>query len=115
MILADTSAWVEYDRAAGSVVDRRLTELIADEDPLAVTEPVVRRRCWPGPAAVAWRCGTTLLARRYARSVTGAREEAMPVSVVEVTTCGDGGTLSPATRMGPPLQGPPRSRGSRLG
>lgn len=41
MILADTSAWVEYDAATGSAVDRRLTELIAAEDPLAVTEPVV--------------------------------------------------------------------------
>lgn len=41
MILADTSAWVEYDRATGSAVDRRLTELIAAEDALAVTEPVV--------------------------------------------------------------------------
>lgn len=41
MILADTSAWVEYDRATGSSVDRRLSELIAGEGPLAVTEPVV--------------------------------------------------------------------------
>ena len=41
MILADTSAWVEYDRATGSAVDRRLTALIAAEEPLAVTEPVV--------------------------------------------------------------------------
>ena len=41
MILADTSAWVEYDRATGSAVDRRLASLIADEGPLAVTEPVV--------------------------------------------------------------------------
>ena len=41
MILADTSAWVEYDRATGSAVDRRLTELIGDEGPLAVTEPVL--------------------------------------------------------------------------
>lgn len=41
MILADTSAWVEYDRATGSAVDRRLAALIADERPLAVTEPVV--------------------------------------------------------------------------
>lgn len=40
-ILADTSAWVEYDRATGSAVDRRLTELIATEGPLAVTEPVI--------------------------------------------------------------------------
>lgn len=41
MILADTSAWVEYDRATGSAVDHRLTELIRDEGPLAVTEPVL--------------------------------------------------------------------------
>ncbi len=41
MILADTSAWVEYDRATGSAVDTRLTQLIADEVPLAVTEPVI--------------------------------------------------------------------------
>lgn len=41
MILADTSAWVEYDRATGSPVDRRLTELIANDGPLAVTEPVL--------------------------------------------------------------------------
>ncbi|MCP9489338.1 MAG: PIN domain-containing protein [Solirubrobacteraceae bacterium MAG38_C4-C5] len=41
MILADTSAWVEYDRATGSVVDARLSGLIEDEGPLAVTEPVV--------------------------------------------------------------------------
>ncbi|HVF13793.1 MAG TPA: PIN domain-containing protein [Acidimicrobiales bacterium] len=41
MILADTSAWVEYDRSTDSAVDRRLTELIRDEGPLAVTEPVL--------------------------------------------------------------------------
>jgi predicted nucleic acid-binding protein len=41
VILADTSAWVEFDRATGSPVDRRLAELIAIEGPLAVTEPVV--------------------------------------------------------------------------
>ena len=41
MILVDTSAWVEYDRATGSTVDRRLTELIATDAELAVTEPVV--------------------------------------------------------------------------
>ena len=41
MILADTSAWVEYDRATGSAVDRRLTDLITEGGPLAVTEPVV--------------------------------------------------------------------------
>jgi predicted nucleic acid-binding protein len=40
VILADTSAWVEYDRATGSSVDDRLTELIGSDGPLAVTEPV---------------------------------------------------------------------------
>jgi predicted nucleic acid-binding protein len=41
VILADTSAWVEYDRATGSAVDRRLTELISDQAPIGVTEPVI--------------------------------------------------------------------------
>jgi predicted nucleic acid-binding protein len=41
VILADTSAWVEYDRATGSSVDERLTELIETAGPLAITEPVV--------------------------------------------------------------------------
>jgi hypothetical protein len=41
VILADTSAWVEYDRATGSSVDRRLTELIEGERQVAVTEPVI--------------------------------------------------------------------------
>jgi predicted nucleic acid-binding protein len=41
VILADTSAWVEYDRATGSPVDQRLLELISGDGPLAVTEPVI--------------------------------------------------------------------------
>lgn len=41
MILVDTSAWVEYDRATGSPVDRRLTQLIVDGGAIAVTEPVI--------------------------------------------------------------------------
>jgi predicted nucleic acid-binding protein len=41
VILADTSAWVEYDRATGSAVDQRLTALIAANGPVAVTEPVI--------------------------------------------------------------------------
>jgi predicted nucleic acid-binding protein len=41
VILVDTSAWVEYDRATRSRVDRRLTELITDGGQIAVTEPVV--------------------------------------------------------------------------
>ena len=41
MILADTSVWVEFDRGTGSPTERRLTELIASEGPVAVTEPVM--------------------------------------------------------------------------
>lgn len=41
MILVDTSAWVEYDRASGSAADKRLSQLIAAEGPVAVTQPVV--------------------------------------------------------------------------
>lgn len=41
MILADTSAWIEYDRATGSPVDDRLTELISTDGPLMITEPVM--------------------------------------------------------------------------
>jgi predicted nucleic acid-binding protein len=41
VILADTSAWVEYDRATGSAADRRLSELIEADGPIAVTEPVI--------------------------------------------------------------------------
>ncbi|REJ85143.1 MAG: PIN domain nuclease [Acidobacteria bacterium] len=41
MILVDTSVWVEYDRATGSAEDRRLTRLIEEDGPVAVTEPVI--------------------------------------------------------------------------
>ena len=41
MILADTSAWVEYDRATGSETDHRMADLIGTGGPLAVTEPVI--------------------------------------------------------------------------
>ncbi len=41
MILVDTSAWVEYDRATGSTADQRVTELIDADGPLMVTEPVL--------------------------------------------------------------------------
>ncbi len=41
MILADTSAWVEYDRGTGSAADQRLAGLIATDGPVAVTEPVI--------------------------------------------------------------------------
>ncbi len=41
MILADTSAWIEYDRATGSSVDERVRALISEDGPLVVTEPVI--------------------------------------------------------------------------
>lgn len=42
MILADTSAWIEYDRATGSRTDSTLTSLIAaGHAELASTEPVL--------------------------------------------------------------------------
>jgi predicted nucleic acid-binding protein len=41
VILADSSAWVDYDRATGSRVDQRLEELIRADGPLVVTEPVI--------------------------------------------------------------------------
>lgn len=41
MILADTSAWIEYNRATGSSVDQRLTALIDKGGPVVVTEPVI--------------------------------------------------------------------------
>jgi len=41
VILVDTSAWVEYDRATGSTADQRVAELIATNGPLMVTEPVL--------------------------------------------------------------------------
>jgi predicted nucleic acid-binding protein len=41
VILADTSAWVEYDRATESAVDLRIADLIDTDGPLATTEPVL--------------------------------------------------------------------------
>ena len=41
MILADSSVWVEYDRAPGSPPHLRLEELIETGGPVAVTEPVI--------------------------------------------------------------------------
>jgi len=44
-ILADSSAWVEYDRATDSAVALRLEQLIADTGQLAVCEPVIMEIC----------------------------------------------------------------------
>jgi predicted nucleic acid-binding protein len=41
VILVDTSAWVEFDRATGSATDARLRDLIASGESIAVTEPIV--------------------------------------------------------------------------
>jgi predicted nucleic acid-binding protein len=42
VILADTSAWVEYDRATGSSVHQRMRQLIGSENAeLSVTEPIL--------------------------------------------------------------------------
>lgn len=41
MILIDTSAWIEYDRATGSSADLRLSELVGADAEIAVTEPVI--------------------------------------------------------------------------
>jgi predicted nucleic acid-binding protein len=41
VILVDTSAWVEFDAATGSVVHLRMRELIGSDGPVAVTEPIV--------------------------------------------------------------------------
>jgi predicted nucleic acid-binding protein len=42
VILVDTSAWVEYDRATGSAVDVALTDLVRrGGTDIAVTEPVL--------------------------------------------------------------------------
>jgi predicted nucleic acid-binding protein len=41
LILADTSAWIEFDRATGSAADLRLKRLIASTDAVATTEPVM--------------------------------------------------------------------------
>jgi predicted nucleic acid-binding protein len=41
VILVDSSAWVEFDRATGGPVDLRLTALIREGGPLVVTDPVV--------------------------------------------------------------------------
>jgi predicted nucleic acid-binding protein len=41
VILVDTSAWVEFDRATGSAVDLRLKDLLGSGADIAVTEPIV--------------------------------------------------------------------------
>ena len=41
MVLADSSAWIEYDRGTRGPVHLRLAELVAAHDELAVTEPVL--------------------------------------------------------------------------
>lgn len=62
MILVDTSAWVEFDRATGSRVDTALSDLIANTDEVAVQTGVTPRGmvdCMI--AAVAWRYEASIL------------------------------------------------------
>jgi hypothetical protein len=40
VILVDSSAWIEYDRATATPVDRHLTHLITEGADVATTEPV---------------------------------------------------------------------------
>ena len=47
LILVDTSAWIEFDRATGSAVDLRLKDLIASTNAVATTEPVMME-VWAG-------------------------------------------------------------------
>lgn len=63
MILPDTSAWVEYDRATESAIDLRLTELIASGAAVATTEPVVSEVLMGAPTAVRERDLRALLGR----------------------------------------------------
>jgi predicted nucleic acid-binding protein len=64
VILADTSAWVEYDRATGSATDLRLSELIAAEGPIAVTEPVIME-VLAGARSDAWEIDLRRLLLRF--------------------------------------------------
>jgi predicted nucleic acid-binding protein len=41
VILVETSAWIEFDRATGSAVDLALTKLITDEVDISVTETIL--------------------------------------------------------------------------
>jgi predicted nucleic acid-binding protein len=41
VILVDTSAWIEFQRATGSAADRRVTKAIEASEPLATTGLVV--------------------------------------------------------------------------
>ena len=45
MILADTSAWVEYDRATGSAADQRIVELISTDGKKGHAHEPARRAC----------------------------------------------------------------------
>jgi len=88
VILADTSAWVEYDRATGSPVDRRLTELISTDGPLAVTEPdrPLRRVLTDAGVALMRRPGASvgLALALLAINVLGTAAAVLPLLTVTV-------------------------------
>ncbi|MDQ6936999.1 MAG: hypothetical protein M3140_04700 [Actinomycetota bacterium] len=69
MILADTSAWIEYDRASGSPADRRLADLITADDAFDATLnwDVPQESGFPDEASAAsWLADGRSLARRCA-------------------------------------------------
>jgi predicted nucleic acid-binding protein len=41
VILVDSSAWIEFQRATGSLADRRLTQAVTANEPLATTGIVI--------------------------------------------------------------------------
>jgi len=77
MILAHTSAWVEYDRATASPVDVRLTDLIADDGPWRSPIPSSWRSCpEPGrtaekPTSVGCFCASTFFVSMSLPTFTG--------------------------------------------
>ncbi|MBS1847879.1 MAG: PIN domain nuclease [Actinobacteria bacterium] len=63
MILADTSAWIEFLRGTNSSVDRRMVPLVADGRELAVTDPVIMEITSGARSDVQERAHRRLLAR----------------------------------------------------
>ncbi|WP_226344680.1 type II toxin-antitoxin system VapC family toxin [Agilicoccus flavus] len=74
MILVDTSAWVELDRATGSAVDLALADLIATDGPIAVTEPIVMEVCAGARTDARERDLRRLLARCHLARVDAAAD-----------------------------------------
>lgn len=63
MILADTSAWIEYDRETESAAYQRIHGLVETGGPLAVTEPVIMEFVGGTRSSTHERAARRLLAR----------------------------------------------------